>query len=78
MLTTPSRLDKDTCPEDGRNTSIQLRVLHEACVKLGGERHLAEYLNVSVGYVHAWLKGRGAPPDAIFLKCLDLLEKDGT
>mgnify|MGYP003576826179 CR=1 FL=1 len=78
MLTTPGRFDKDTCPEDGRNASIQVRVLHEACVKLGGERHLAEFLGVSVGLVHAWLKGHSRPTDEIFLKCLDLLEKDGS
>lgn len=76
MLTTQRSFEKDTCPEDGRNASIHARVLHEACLKVGGERHLAEYLGVSVGLVHAWLKGRGIPSDEVFLKCLDLVEKE--
>ena len=74
MLTTQRSFDKDTCPDDGKNESVKARVLHDACQKLGGERHLADYLGVSVGLVHAWLKGRGSPTDDIFLKCLDLLE----
>ena len=73
MLSTPSSVGEDTCPTDGRDDHIKTRMLHEACVKLGGEHHLADYLGVSVGFVHAWLKGRGTPPDEIFLKCLDLL-----
>ena len=75
MLTTERRFDRDTCPGDGKNASIKARVLHEACVKLGGEAHLAEYLEVTTSLVDSWLKGRSVPPDEIFLKCLDLLEK---
>ena len=74
MLSTLRRFEKDSCPEDGKNASIKVRVLHEACLKLGGEAHLAAYLEMSVGLVHAWLKGRGTPSDEIFLKCLDLLD----
>jgi len=77
MLSTLSSLEKDKCPEDGKNASIKVRVLHDACLKLGGEAHLAEYLDVAVRVVDSWLKGRAIPPDEIFLKCLDLLEKDG-
>jgi hypothetical protein len=75
MLATLGSYDKDTCPQDGKDTHIHARVLHDACLKIGGERHLAEYLGVSVSLVDAWLKGRGIPPDEIFLKCLDLLDK---
>jgi len=74
MEFTLSRFEKDTCPEDGKNASIKVRVLHDACVKLGGEAHLAEYLDVTVSLVDSWLKGRAMPPDEIFLRCLDLLE----
>ena len=49
-------------------------MLHDSCLKLGWEAHLSAYLEVSVGVVDAWLKGRGSPSDEIFLKCLDLLE----
>ena len=76
MLSTLGRFAKDSCPEDGKNASIKVRVLHDACLKLGGEAHLAEYLDVAVRLVDSWLKGRGSPPDEIFLKCLDLLEKE--
>jgi len=75
MLSTLSRFDTDGCPEDGRNASIKVRVLHDACLRLGGEAHLAEYLDVPVSLVDGWLKGRGVPPDEIFLRCLDLLDK---
>ena len=75
MLTTLRRSEKDSCPEDGKNATIKARVLHDACVKLGGEAKLADFLEVPVGVVDAWLKGRSAPPDDVFLKCLDLLEK---
>lgn len=74
MLSTLRQFEKDTCPEDGKNATIKARVLHEACVKLGGEAHLAEYLEVPISLIDAWLKGRGQPPDEIFLKCLDLLD----
>jgi hypothetical protein len=75
LTTTERRFGKDSCPEDGKNASIKVRVLHDACLKLGGEAHLAEYLDVAVRLVDSWLKGRGVPPDEIFLKCLDLLEQ---
>jgi hypothetical protein len=75
MLSTPSSFAKDVCPEDGKNASIKVRVLHDACLKLGGEAHLAEYLDVAVRLVDSWLKGRGVPPDDVFLKCLDLLDR---
>jgi transcriptional regulator with XRE-family HTH domain len=42
-------------------------------VKLGGEHKLAEYLGVDVATIEAWLQGRGQPPDAVFLRCADLL-----
>jgi hypothetical protein len=74
MLTTERRFEKDGCPEDGKNASIKVRVLHNACVKLGGEAFLAEYLEVTISLVDSWLKARAVPPDEVFLKCLDLLE----
>ena len=75
MLTTLSRPETDNCPTNARNSSIHGRVLHDACLKLGGEHHLAAYLDVPVSLVDAWLKGRSTPPDDVFLKCLDLLDK---
>jgi hypothetical protein len=74
MLTTLIGPEADKCPTEARNATIHGRVLHDACLKLGGEHHLAAYLNVPVGLVDSWLKGRSTPPDEVFLKCLDLLD----
>ena len=63
-----------SCPSEPPNPELVVRLLHEACAKLGGEQTLASYLGLSVGIVHMWLTGHGHPPDAVFLKCVDLLE----
>jgi len=49
------------------------RVLHDACVKLGGEHALARYLGVDPQIIDSWLQGYGTPSDVAFVKCLDLL-----
>jgi hypothetical protein len=64
---------QDVCPSAARNEHIYVRTLHEACLKLGGEHKLAEFLGVNVELVNSWLNGRGRPPDAVFLRCVDLL-----
>jgi hypothetical protein len=66
---------QDVCPSTRKNEHIYVRCLHEACVLLGGERHLAAYLNVTVEQVDDWLNGRGYPPDEVFLRCTDLLHQ---
>ena len=65
---------QDICPSSSRNSHIYVRTLHEACLALGGEHKLAAYLGVSVADVEAWLNGRGAPSDAVFLRCVDLVQ----
>jgi hypothetical protein len=65
---------QDICPSEAKNTHIYVRTLHEACVRLGGEHKLAEYLGVEVQLVNDWLNGKGRPPDAIFLRCVDLVQ----
>jgi hypothetical protein len=69
------RAMEDICPAKDRNANVFVRVLHEACRTLGGVHNLAEYLGVSVVLVEFWLDGRGQPPDAIFLRCSDLLHQ---
>ncbi len=66
---------QDICPSQHKNDHIYLRCLHEACVQLGGEHKLAEYLGVDVRMVEQWLNGLSQPPDAVFLRCLDLISK---
>ena len=64
----------DICPSTSRNSHIYIRTLHDACVALGGEHKLAAYLGVPLWQVEAWLNGQGQLPDAVFLRCLDLVE----
>lgn len=64
---------KDECPTDGKNSTVLHRVLHEACLKVGGEHALAARLGWDVDTVHSWLRGHATPPDSVFLKCLDIL-----
>lgn len=64
---------QDICPSTAKNAHIYVRLLHDACLKVGGEHRLAECLGVDVATVEAWLNGRGAPPDDVFLHCLDLI-----
>ena len=68
---------QDICPSTHKNSHIYIRCLHDACKILGGEHKLAAYLGVDVQSVEDWLMGRGYPPDAVFLRCTDLLEKHG-
>ena len=63
----------DICPAVNPNANVHVRVLHEACIMLGGERQLAQYLAVDVALVERWLKGLGNPPDHVFLLCSDLV-----
>ena len=68
-----SRGVQDICPSTAKNSHIYVRLLHDACVELGGEHRLAEYLGVDVATIEAWLAGLGQPPDEVFLRCADLL-----
>ena len=70
----PRKSGRDICPSEAKDKDLHIRVLHEACVKVGGEHALAAFLGLSVGIVELWLKGRRRPPDDVFLRCLDLLE----
>ena len=64
----------DICPSTSKNSHIYVKTLHEACLILGGEHKLAAYLKVSVEDVEDWLNGGGPPPDAVFLRCVDLVD----
>lgn len=64
---------QDLCPSTHKNANVFVRTLHEACVLLGGEHQLAEYLGIDVRTIEQWLAGQGRPPDAVFLRCADLI-----
>ena len=65
---------QDICPSTAKNSHIYIRTLHEACLALGGEHKLASFLGVRVEDVEAWLNGRATPSDAVFLRCVDLVQ----
>ena len=57
-----------------RDPNLQLRTLRRAALLLGGERKLAEFLDIEGWLVSRWLEGLGHPPDFIFSRCTDLIE----
>jgi hypothetical protein len=65
---------QDICPSTAKNEHIYIRTLHDACKALGGEHKLAEYLGVAVHLIEDWLNGKSRPPDAVFLRCVDVLD----
>jgi hypothetical protein len=68
---------QDLCPSTHRNAHIYVRVLHDACLQVGGEHKLAQRLGVDVKSIENWLAGIGRPPDEVFLRCLDLILEPG-
>lgn len=65
---------QDICPSTSKNAHIYIKTLHTACLILGGEHKLAEYLGVTTAQVEAWLNGRDIPDDTVFLRCVDLVQ----
>lgn len=53
--------------------SIHTYALARAAVVLGGEEKLSAYLDVSAAALHLWMRGDATPPEATFLKVIDLL-----
>lgn len=58
------------------DTGIDTRVprLHQAALLIGGERQLAEFLDIEAWLLTRWLEGLGHPPDYVFLRCTELIE----
>ena len=57
--------------------SVYARTLQKAAELLGSERALARYLNVPMPDVFVWMRpGALPPPEAIFLKAVDLVLND--
>jgi transcriptional regulator with XRE-family HTH domain len=64
----------DSCPTAPHaRATVQTRVLHRACQKLGGVEQLARFLNVPAATVYRWLEGESVPPTAVFLKAVDIV-----
>ena len=61
-------------PMDAANPRFETRTLREAALLLGGERKLAEFLDMALWLVSRWLEGLGQPPDSVFKRCVELIE----
>ena len=59
---------------DARAAGFQPETLREAALLLGGERKLAEFLDIEFWLVSRWLGGLGQPPDFVVSRCVDLVE----
>jgi hypothetical protein len=54
----------------------QVRVLHLACLILGGLEPLAKHLDVRSDDLLKWLKGSMEPPNYVFLAAVEILLLD--
>jgi hypothetical protein len=67
---------RDFCHSPNPTRDVQVKLLHEACIKAGGELHLAAKLGVDVDEISAWLDGEVPVPDGVFLACLDIVRPE--
>jgi hypothetical protein len=50
-----------------------VQTLHAAALLVGGERQLAEFLDIETWLLTRWVEGLGHPPDYVFLRCTELI-----
>jgi hypothetical protein len=55
--------------------TLHSRALKRAAELLGGVDPLCTYLRVSAFQLERWMRGEAKPPDAIFLKLVDVLAR---
>jgi hypothetical protein len=59
-------------------TSIHSRALQKAAELLGGQARLCRHLQVPSEVLQAWIEDRAVPPQALFLRVVDvILERTG-
>ena len=51
-----------------------MQTLRQAAVLIGGERKLAEFLDIEFWLLSRWAEGLGHPPAYVFLRCTELIE----
>lgn len=56
--------------------TVHSRALKRAAEVLGGVDPLCNYLRVSAFQLERWMRGEARPPDAIFLKVVDVLARE--
>ncbi len=53
--------------------NIHMRAIRRAAQALGSVESLRAHLQVSMSQLCGWMEGESRPPDAVFLKVVDLL-----
>ena len=53
--------------------TVVIRALRRAAQHLGSAEALRAHLQVSMSQLNSWLEGETRPPDAVFLRVVDLL-----
>ena len=53
--------------------TLHARALQRAAEVLGGMEPLRIYLRVPLLHLQSWMEGKSTPPDAVFLRVVDLL-----
>ena len=53
--------------------TVYSRALHRACLIMGGIEKLAERLQVPVEDVRRWMTTDEAPPEVVFLQCVEII-----
>jgi hypothetical protein len=62
------------CPvAPATRSTTYVRVLHRACVVVGGVEALAAHLKVSVRAMERWMEGHEEPPEDVFLGAVDVV-----
>ena len=56
--------------------SVYMRALRRAAQALGSVEALRAHLGVSMSQLNSWLEGETPPPDAVFLRVVDLLAEE--
>ena|SRR5690349_20493858 len=73
MRTSPSRKPADCPRAPASRQSTLARVLHSACIILGGVPQLAAHLGVPAPILRDWLEGETEPPETMFLAALEVI-----
>jgi len=80
MRTSTARIDCPAAPPSRQTTYA--RVLHRACLILGGVLRMASHLGVAEATLREWLEGRDDPPQMVFLAAVEIvllhLEQSGS
>jgi len=80
MRTSTAPVDCPAAPPSRQTTYA--RVLHRACLILGGVSRMASHLGVVESMLQGWLEGREAPPQMVFLAAVEIvllhLEQSGS